>query len=167
MEQMDFSVFWPQCQDVVARYGCDGDGRSRVYFRIFRHAELLKLGRVVGMRNLLRAVETSAQLAPGEVHFVMHGVPIVYSPLSLWPQETFLIDADGVYRTAYSIGHTLVDLRRGNNDHGEDLRGYSVEQLAPDFDLVRLYERCVDQWWRFKGKRSFEEEIRIFEEIRG
>ena len=164
LEQLDLTTFWQQAQSVYARYG-QNDGRQRVFFRLYRHHELAKLARTTSkdeMRDALRDV----RFAPGEVHFTLCGVPFIYSPLSTWPGETFLIDADGAYRTAYSIGETLVDLQKGKNKEGEDLTGYTVEgHLKPDFDLARLYRRCVDMWWRFKGKQFLREEATIFRQF--
>lgn len=167
MEQLDFRQWWKQCEEVFTRYGRDSQGNQRIFIRLYRHPELVKIGCAVGAKKLFGAIKETAQVAPGEVHFQLSGVPIIYSPLSLWPQETFLIDADGTYRTAYSIGQTLIDLRRGRNDQGEDLGGYSVARLTPDSDLEPLYRRCVDQWWNFKGRKFFEEELAVFDQLRG
>lgn len=164
-EQQDLREFWPQIKRVFHRYGYDEDGRQRVFLRLYRHQELLKLAKVVGGRAMRHAFTKDLLFAPGEVYFMVDGVPCVFAPLSLWPGEEFLIDADGRYGTAYSIGHTLANLRRGKNDEGEDLKGFSVEQLTPTFDLVQLYRRCVDQWWRFRGMHYLEEEVKIFRSL--
>lgn len=158
LELQDFYEFWAQAKRVFARFGHDANGRQRVFFRFYRHQELQKLARVVGKKGMRHAFTEEILFAPGEVYFTVDGVPCVFAPLSLWPGEEFLIDADSHYGTAYSISHTLASLRRGKSDEGEDLRGFTVEQLMSDFDLKSLYHRCVDQWWRFRGQRYLKEE---------
>lgn len=161
LELQDFHAFWVQAKRVFARFGHDADGRQCVFFRFYRHQELQKLAEVVGKAKMRRAFTEEILFAPGEIYFTVDSVPCVFAPLSLWPGEEFLIDADGRYGTAYSISHTLANLRRGKSDEGEDLRGFTVEQLTPDFDLKSLYRRCVDQWWRFRGRRYLKEECDI------
>ncbi len=162
IEQMDLHTWWQQAQVVAQRYKYNEKGDQQVFFRLFRHHELYKLASVVGRKKLLSSIEESAGLAPGEIHFELEGVPIIYAPLSLWPQETFLIDADGRYGMAYSIGHSLVDLRKGRNNQGDDLTEFTVAKLQHGFDMNTLYHRCVGQWWNFKGQQFFGEEEALF-----
>jgi MoaA/NifB/PqqE/SkfB family radical SAM enzyme len=166
LERFDLHEFWQQLRESLRRFGRGPDGQTRIFLRLYRHQELLKLADVVGSKKLIRVLERDIRFAPGEVHFDLEGVPVIFSPLSLWPGETFLIDADGTYRTAYSISRKLSDLRRGRTDDGEDLRGFSVERLRSGFDLVDLYRRCVDQWWRFRGRRYLKEEISVMRQLR-
>jgi hypothetical protein len=102
----------------------------------------------------------------GKISFVIDGVLVTYAPLSTWPPETFLVDADGRYGTAYSIGYTIEELRAGQSLVGEDLLGFTVAQLTPQSDFSQLYKKCVDQWWEFKGKQYFQEEVGVFKRIR-
>ena len=162
LEQMDLREFWSQARRVFSRHGSTAQGQQRIFLRLYRHQELTKLARVVGTKELSRAFTEGVRFAPGEVYFTLDGVPCIFAPLSLWPGEEFLIDADGRYGMAYSIGQTLSSLRRGTNENSEDVSGYSVAQLTPGFDLRSLYQKCVDQWWRFKGQRYLEEEAEIF-----
>lgn len=163
LEQHDLSIFWQQAKAVFKRYG-KTNGKQRVFFRLYRHQEIAKLARATSGGEVLEALR-HALLAPGEIYFTLRGIPFIYAPLSIWPGETFLIDADGAYRTAYSIGETLSDLQRGWNDDGRDLRGYTVEILENDFNLRKAYRQCVDQWWRFAGKNFFREEMEIIDNL--
>lgn len=164
LEQNDLTEFWKQTQEIYRRYG-QANGKQRVFFRLFRHHELAKLARVTSADEVRAAFSEGIRLAPGEVHFNLHGVPFIYAPLSIWPGETFLIDADGAYRTAYSIGYTLADLQKGHNIQGEDLTGYTIAKLKLGFNLARLYRRCVDVWWNFKGRQFLREEADIFKQL--
>lgn len=163
LEQMDLSYFWRQAQKVYERYS--QPGKQRVFFRLYRHQEIAKLARVTSNHEMHKAMR-NALLAPGEVHFNLRDVPFIYAPLSIWPGETFLIDADGAYRTAHSIGEKISDLQRGQDDAGRDLRGYTIENLKPGFDLQKAYQRCVDQWWNFMGRQFLKEEIAIFKQLK-
>ncbi|MEN9557968.1 MAG: hypothetical protein RL141_337 [Candidatus Parcubacteria bacterium] len=165
MEQINLSAFWNQARHVFNQYGYSSDGNQRIFFRLYRHQEIEKLAHVVGAHAFYQSFTETARFSPGEVYFTLQDVPLVFSPLSLWPGETFLIDADGTFRTAYSISRSLSSLRKGRGDDGEDLRGFSVEQLTPGFDLVALHRRCVDQWWSFRGKRYLAEEVEIFRKL--
>lgn len=166
LECHDLSEVWTQARRAFRQYGQASNSKQRIFFRLYRHQDLLKLARVVGPGAVLEALERPTGFTPGEVYLTLEDVPIVFSPLSLWPGETFLIDADGAYRTAYSISRTLVELRHGRSDDGEDLRGFTVERLRPGFDLMALHERCVDQWWRFRGRRYLKEEIDVLRALR-
>lgn len=166
LERMDLREFWVQAQRAFHTYGHNANGEQRVFFRFYRHQELLKLAEAVGYGEVAEAFEHGVRFAPGEIHLTLQDVPIVFSPLSLWPGETFLIDADGTFRTAYSISKRLTDLRRGHTRDGEDVRGFSVERLRSDFDLVELHHKCVEQWWKFRGHSYLEEEADIFRRLR-
>jgi MoaA/NifB/PqqE/SkfB family radical SAM enzyme len=165
VEQHDLSEFWAQARRVYAKYGQDETGRQCVFFRLYRHQELPKLARIIGNAALHEAFAT-AEVAPGEVYLKLDGVPVVYSPLSLWPGETFLIDVDGYCRTAYSIALSLADLRRGQDASGADTTPYTVAKLEPGFNLEQTYQQCVDKWWSVLGQRYFEEEIEVFRQLR-
>ncbi|MDD5438058.1 MAG: radical SAM protein [Patescibacteria group bacterium] len=164
LEQPNLSAFWKQTQTIYRRYG-QTDGKQRIFFRLYRHQELAKLAAVTSRREMKEAFK-GASVAPGEVHFTLRDIPFIYAPLSIWPGETFLIDADGAYRTAHSIGEKLSDLQRGYYGNGRDLRGFTVEQLKPYFDLRKAYRKCVDQWWQFAGSRFLEEELQIFKQFK-
>lgn len=163
LELQDFQEFWTQAREVYTRHGYSVQGNQRIFFRFYHHHELLKLAKVVGGNTIRRALTQNVRFAPGEIYFTLDNVPCIFFPLSLWPGEEFLIDADGSYRTAYSISHTLADLRRGKSSSNEDLRGFTVEQLTPDFDLRTLYRRCVEQWWQFRGRRYLSEEASVLQ----
>lgn len=147
---------------------------SRVFFRLYRHADLEKLAHVVGLKKLwsvfIGEIENANNylvgVEVGKISFVIDGVLVTYAPLSTWPPETFLVDADGRYGTAYSIGYTIEELRAGQSLVGEDLLGFTVAQLTPQSDFSQLYKKCVDQWWEFKGKQYFQEEVGVFKRIR-
>lgn len=166
LERFDLREFWSQARHAFRKYEHNARGDQRMFFRLYRHQELLKLAHVIGHREVARAFEQGVEFAPGEVYLTLQDVPIVFAPLSLWPGETFLIDADGTYRTAYSISRTLAELRLGRTKDGEDTRGFSVETLSGDFDLPSLYRRCVDQWWKFRGRRYLKEEAEVLRRLR-
>lgn len=166
LEQM--VAAWSGARDATSRYP------GHVFFRLYRHADLEKLMLVVGQSrfwsiflgetentdNYLVGVEV------GKISLVLDGVLVTYAPLSTWPPETFLIDADGRYGMAYSIGYTLEELHAGVSRSGEDLRPFTVAQLAPQSNFQELYRKCVDQWWGFLGQKYFQEEMETFRRIR-
>lgn len=165
IEQMDFSEFWKQCRSAYQKYGIGPAGQPRISIRFYRHHELLKIARVIGKEKLLTAFRDTARVVSGEISLVIDGIPVRYSPLSLWPQETFLIDSDASYRTAYSIGFSLKDLKTAKSEKGENLQAFTVENLKPGFDLKKLYRKCVDQWWQAKGQQYFQEEYDLFKDL--
>lgn len=165
-EQM--AAAWVATRNATEKYP------GRVFFRLYRHADLEKLAHVVGLKKLwsvfIGEIENANNylvgVEVGKISFVIDGVLVTYAPLSTWPPETFLVDADGRYGTAYSIGYTIEELRAGQSLVGEDLLGFTVAQLTPQSDFSQLYKKCVDQWWEFKGKQYFQEEVGVFKRIR-
>lgn len=102
----------------------------------------------------------------GKMTFKIDGVPVNYFPVSIWPPEEFIIDADGANRVAFSISHTLKDLQSGKDKEGGDTNGYTVDYLNSNSDFIKTYQKSVDQWMEFKGKDFLKEEVEMFERIK-
>ena len=98
--------------------------------------------------------------------FTVDGVTVNYHPLSTWPNETLLIDGDGVNRVAYSAQYTLKELQTGRSKSGEDVFKYSVNQLDSDFSFPEQYRKQATQWWKCFGETNLDKEADFFRRLR-
>lgn len=174
----EFKEAWDQIKNVFNKYGYDDNGKQRIFLKIYRHEDIEKLANAVGPKKFIEAVslkrdqngeiekEQSIGVDIGHMEFVIDGVPVTFFPFSTWPQETFFIDADGAYRTAFSSAFTLKELQEGKDENNKNLKGYTVDYLKTNSDFIKEYHKCVDQWWNFKGKNYLKEEIEMFDRIK-
>ena len=165
----DLRTAWEQVVRLAGKWNTED--RSRVYFRIYRHGDVEKLANAIGPERFWDAFtdigeDGCVRVEKGHISFMIDGVKVTYSPLSLWPNETFLIDADGAQRTAYSLKHTLAELRSGRADDGADVTGFTVQQLDPNSSFTDSYEKCVDVWWRSLGENYLAEELAMLQRIK-
>ncbi len=135
-----------------------------VHLRIYVVDDLLKLARVVGKDNFLKAF-SSAYVDLASISFDIEGLRVIYYPQSVAPSETWVIDADGSYHVPYSIGFTLEELRRGISVSGEDIRKYTVQE-GGEVNFQMLYAKAVEQWKREFGLMYLEQEKSVFDQIR-
>lgn len=148
----------------------DEDKKQRVFVRFYRHEDIEKLAGAVGYKKFWNSleIEPARQKNPkvessiGRITFYIDGVPVTFSPLSTWPQETFLIDADCANRVAHSLKYTLAELQKGINKS----KNYTVNQLNEKSNLVESYNKVVDLWWMKFGKNYLREEINVFNRIK-
>lgn len=128
-------------------------GKEKIFFRIYRHEDLIKLAEVVGHKAFTKAFK-SAFVRGSELLLKLRGLTISYFPISLWPTETILIDADAAYRVAFSAEHTLSELRNG-------LEELTVSQLTENSNLQNEYHHCVSHWWNNFGNNFFLKEKEV------
>jgi len=160
----DFLIAWEQIKDISARYNKD---RQRVFFGIYRMQDLEKLARAVGVSKFLESLKPElVQAAGGAIIFYLDGVPIRYSPLSIWPQETFLIDADGANRVAYSPQYRLEELRTGQDIKGNNISNFTVKQLDENSCYKESYENYAKHWWNFFGREHLKKEMAFIKRMR-
>lgn len=168
----EFKEAWTQIKNVFNKYGRDESGKQKVYLRIYIHEDLEKLAYAVGPKKFMEAVKDRESeddyvgVDVGKMTFKIDGVVVNYFPVSIWPPEEFIIDADGASRVAFSIGHTLKELQSGKDKKGGDIKGYTVDYLNNDSDFIKTYQKEVDQWMEFKGKDFLKKEIEMFERIK-
>ena len=84
-----------------------------------------------------------------------------FYPVSIWPNETFLVDADSAQRTAFSAPYSIRSLQKD-----ESLKKYTVDYLTPNSGLVMQYNKCVDHWKENFGYELLEKEREFFSEMR-
>jgi len=168
----EFKEAWEQIKNVFSKYGRNKKGKQKVYIRMYRHEDVEKLARTIGPKKFMDAVrdresDNFVGVDVGKMTFKIDGVSVDYFPVSIWPSEEFNIDADGANRTAYSITHTLKELKAGKDeDDGSDIKGYTVDYLNNSSDFIKTYQKEVDQWMEFKGRDFLKEEIEMFERIK-
>jgi hypothetical protein len=141
-------------------------GSEKVFFRIYRVGDLEKLARNLGpvaFRGCVR--DASVNAVTGELLLDIGEMSVSFLPASIWPQETFLVDADGFYRTAYSAQYTLSEYANGIAVDGSDTTPYAIAKLDNQSSLHDLYHKCVDRWWSFLGQQLMQEELDLFQRM--
>jgi MoaA/NifB/PqqE/SkfB family radical SAM enzyme len=133
---------------------------SKMFYRMYSVEDLEKLARALGYEKVRTGLEEGL-VDHGRIIFHIDGVEVAYFPLSIWPQEEVLIDADGAYRVAGSAQYTLAQYRAG----GTKVSAYTVEQLTGGSDLQTSYQRAVRQWWNFHGKAHLVREAEVIRRI--
>lgn len=166
----DFRESWKQIKSVYYRYGVNKNGEQRIFIRFYRHEDIEKLAAAVGYKKFIdslqgvpsKKIHPNVESSIGRITFYIDDVPVTFSPLSTWPQETFLIDADGANRVAHSLQYTLSQLQSGK----KGAKKYTVGQLDGKSNFIKYYSKVVDLWWLKFGKMYLREEIDVFERIR-
>lgn len=165
----DFRVAWEQIKEVSHQYNTDDV--QRVLLSIYRIEDMEKLAAAVGEKKFLEAfhlVEDQLSLlgvARNFVHLKFDGVEVRFLPLSIWTPEEFLIEADGVVRTAYEGQFTLEELRAGVAKDGRDTTPYTLEALTTETNFREAFERSVDKYWLNFGKQRLKQEMEVFARI--
>ncbi len=130
-----------------------------VVLKIYEVSDMLKLVNAVGGVKFFEAFE-KAQIGFSSVSFVLDGVLVRYFPKSMAPKETFMLDADAVYRVPYVISHTLAELNR------EALGKYTIGKVTAESNFRLLYKKCVIGWRENFSREAFKEEAFIFQQIK-
>jgi MoaA/NifB/PqqE/SkfB family radical SAM enzyme len=155
----EWAVAWGQIRDVYHRFP------QRTHVHVYNHSDLGMIANAAE-QTINQAVSCgNFGVEHGQIMFQIDGVQVMYSPLSIWPQETFLIDSDATCRVAYSLALTLDELRSGTDRFGDSCSQYTVKQLQENDVLAAVYQRCVDQWWQFKGRKYLKEEKQLFDQL--
>ncbi len=163
-DESDVAIVWKTLQRLCPMYG-DRIGALGIY----RTEDIDKLARVIGEKKFYKAfTERVSGLAVNAnfIYTTIDGVPIQYQPISIWPPEEFLIDADGALRVAKSGQYTLEELRSGRSKTGDDVSMYTAEQLTPESNFVESYKREVELYWHDLGRRLLQEEAATWTRIR-
>lgn len=156
VNQKEFQVAWRQIVKVNAV--------RPVHFRVYVVEDLLKLAHTVG-RNAFQSAVQNSQVAQGAFQFILEGVEVTFYPQSLSPSETFVIDADSVYRAPYSIAFTLAELQCGISRFGEDIQPYTNAAITRESNFKVLYRKAVKNWKQSFGLQALRKEIDIFKKI--
>ncbi len=133
---------------------------NRVFYRMYRVEDLEMFAHVVGFEQVRNGLE-NGMIDHGRIIFHVNGVEVSYLPLSIWPQEEILIDADGMYRTAGSAQFTLAQYQAG----GAKVSAYNVEQLTEHSSFNAVYQNAVRHWWSFHGKTHLDREVEVIRRI--
>ena len=159
----EFIQVWRQ---LVHTFGKFNRKRERVFFRIFETGDMLKLAEVVGRERLWRGLtdlgDTGVKTGNGGVLFAVDGVTASYFPVSLWPHEAFLIDADAVNRLAHMQQFTIAELRTAQGE----TKKYTAGQLSKRENYRAAYRRAVTQWLDNFGHDYLKEEGVFFNGLR-
>lgn len=164
----EFAESWEQIKTVFQKYDREHKQRQVVSFRIYRHQDLEKLARTVGNEKFLNSITNMDEVERdiGRITFNLDGVPVTFSPLSTWPQETFNIDADGAYRPAFCQKYKIEELQRGIAMDGADTKKYTFQQLDTTSPYADTYKQAVDHWWKNFGSQFLTDEINVMNRIR-
>ena len=167
----DMKVAWEQIKKLYASRADKGE--SPVFFKIYRHQDLEKLAQAVGEKKFWTAITDETEGSDeavdrnvGYIKFYIDHVPVAYYPISTFPIETVLIDADGSYRSAYSQQYSLEELRSGKSKGGDDLTKYTWEKLTPNSSYPDAFKSGVENWWKGFGNQILDEEISTMERIK-
>lgn len=161
MKNDDWRIFWKQfkkTKEIGADYGIE------VYLKLYKLEDLIKLTTAVGLSEFLKNFndEKTIRVDRGSISFIVDGLRILYIPLSICSSETFIIDADGKYRLAYSIEYTLSELNAGQDSKGNDISAYTVSEIDSRSSFKDLYRKGVKQWLENFGLKNLEQEIYFF-----
>lgn len=162
-------VAWQAMKRITEKYGQGPVGE----FGIYRMEDVELLATAIGKHKLLEAFtvpnEGRAKKLIADANVLvteMEGVVVSYQPLSIWPPEEFVIEADAAQRVAHEGKFTLTELQSGSTASGEDTSAYTVSQLTPESDFRAAYARCVDHYWQHIGAEKLREEQAIWSHIR-
>lgn len=164
----EFAESWEQIKTVFQKNNREREQRQAVSFRIYRHQDLEKLASVVGNEKFLNSITNAEEVDCdiGRITFYLDGVPVTFSPLSTWPQETFNIDADGAYRPAFCQKYKIEELQKGVATNGVDTKNYTFQQLDASISYIDAYKQGVDSWWENFGKQFLVNEIETIKRIK-
>jgi len=153
----EFNKAWKQLKETVKLH------KDRIVIKLFRIEDLEKLGETVGIQSLMEILTDTKtlKLTHGVIVFEIEGVKVHYYPVSIWPQEGIVIDADSSYRMAYSQQFTLKQLRSD-----QDKQKFLVQQLTPTSNYIEAYQNCVNKWWKNFGYKYFYQEVELFKKWR-
>jgi MoaA/NifB/PqqE/SkfB family radical SAM enzyme len=161
-DNKEFGIAWQQIKNVTKKYG-----ENKIIVHIYRHFELEKIAKVVGEKNFLKALAPKEiEIGLHEITFVVDGIRVRFSPLSTWPKEEMVIDADGVIRTALSGCYSLKEFKKDEIINGKDIKRYSIEKADKNTDYVKVYQKTAEQWWNKFGKDYIQEEQEVFDRIK-
>lgn len=172
MRVEDFAEAWEEIKKACARYNTPN--KDRVSIGLYRVEDVEKLAAVVGEKKFMESFSADAdeaersgtQFRGNFVETHIDGVPVSYLPISIWPPEELVIEADAAYRVAYESQFTLDEYRNGKSRDGRDTRAYTTAQLTPETDFRKTYERTVDLYWQRFGHKKLDVEFAAFERIR-
>lgn len=133
---------------------------SKIFYRMYRVEDLELLAQAIGHAAVREGLEQGI-VDQGRILFHVNGVEVTYFPLSIWPQEEVLIDADGTYRVAGSGQYSLEQYVRGE----QNVSAYTADQLTATSDLIASYRKAVRHWWNFAGRQHLAQELNVIGRI--
>lgn len=166
----DFRAAWNQIVSLSRKYNVS-PGSPKVKLSIYRIQDMEKLAAVIGEDKFMQAFtpsENDALQISAERNFLIlnfDGVEVQYQPNSIWTPEEFLIEADGVYRSAYEGKFTLEELRSGTSSDNKDTTAYSFESITDETDFRKTFEKAVDMYYQRFGKEKLAEEMETIARI--
>lgn len=169
----DFAQAWEGIKRACEKYNTPGN--ERISLGLYRIEDVEKLAAVIGEKKFLESFPADDGKAAERVTFQgnfitthIDGVPVSYLPISIWPPEELLIEADAAYRVAYEGQFTLDELHAGTKKSvdGYEASGYTITQLTPETDFREAYEKAVDTYWQRFGHKKLDAEFAAFQRIR-
>jgi len=135
--------------------------KRRIFFKIYNYQDLSKLIEIIGEKKFRQIFINKIFFSTGVITFNLNGLNIMYYPSSMWPLESFLIDADACNRTAYSHSYTLCQLRNNSN-----FKKYTVTQLTGEENYKQACQKQTMYWWKYFGQEFLDKEQMLFKNIR-
>lgn len=168
----DFAKAWEEIKKACAKYNTPDN--ERISLGLYRVEDVEKLATVVGEKKFMESFSADAKEANNNgtairgnfIELHIDGVPVSYLPISIWPPEEMVIEADAAYRVAYEGQFTLDELHAGKSKDGRNTKPYTVAQLTPETDFREVYEKAVDLYWQRFGHKKLDEEFAAFQRIR-
>ncbi len=157
-----FEIAWQQIKKATKKYGS-----NKLVVHIYRHNDIEKLAHIVSAKKFMQALKNnSVSIGLHDIEFELEGVPIRYSPMSLWPKEELIIDADAVARTALSGSYSLAEYKVGFDKKGNDIKKYSVKKITTEDDYINIYHKVVNRWKNKFLNEFLKKEKGVFDRIK-
>ena len=161
----EMKIVWEQIQEMHLF-----KESPQISFKLYRIEDLEKLAAAVGEKKFWEAITSeddtegySAEL--GYMRFYIDHTPVYYYPISAFPLETIVIDADAVSRSAYFQQFSLEELKKDESATGINIEKYSWAQLDAKSSYSETYKTGVEKWWKYFGKTFLEKEMEAFDRI--
>jgi hypothetical protein len=159
-DNREFDIAWQQIKKIVKKYG-----KNKVIVHLYRHIDLEKIAKTVSENKFLKAIENS-NIELHHIQFEIDGVVVYFSPLSTWPKEEAVIDADAVVRTALSGCYSLEEYKKGISNIGENITKYEIEKVTKRTNYIDVYKKTSQKWWNAFGKKYIQQEQEVFDRIK-
>src|SRR3989338_9928457 len=136
-------------------------GTDKVFFRIFRLEDMQTLANIVGNNSFKKSIrDENARIYHGLIKWNIGKIQVIYYPLSIWPNETIIIDSDGSQRIPMFQQYSLQNLAKDLT-----LQKYTVDKLNKESSLEEQYSKEVNHWKNNFGLEYLKREKEFFSSV--
>jgi len=129
---------------------------SPVFLRCYSLDDFVALLGIIGKDTARKALKNAMVMYNAIVLDV--GMPLYFYPMSMWANETLVIDADLWWRMPYSVAYTLTELQAGVDAKGNNLSHFNIAPIESRMDVPLLYQIAADKWWSAIGTKCLPRE---------